>query len=321
MKKLRLSLKNTHYSKLDIQNSYQNGTHQFNNIVDENSPLIQNDTLNLHKTLKSILPHANISFGTNNNININNNSNLNANFLANNFLTNKNMQPFSNGLGENRMPLQQQDQRNFWPDDPAIVSLTDRSHSLLNGNFNGLNNGGLGKSFNELQYQLANNNNNNSNRSLSPSFLNTLSSINNNANKNQSSINALKLNQQRLNGEQQQQQQQFLNNQYFQNFNNKLDDNLNNLAQPFLNRLQSFNNLNGLNTNNNENINTNNNNNNNGYPTNLFSTSLLTDQLSQLVVNQDNGMNTLNMASLSLHQQFLMQQLTANFAAKKMQSE
>ena len=315
MKKLRLSLNKTHYSKLDIQNSYQNGTHQFNNIVDENSPLIQNDTLNLHKTLKSILPHANISFGTNNNININNNSNLNANLLANNFLTNKNMQPFSNGLGENRMPLQQQDQRNFWPDDPAIVSLTDRSHSLSNGNFNGLNNGGLGKSFNELQYQLANNNNN---RSLSPSFLNTLSSINNNANKNQSSINALKLNQQRLNGEQQQQQQQFLNNQYFQNFNNKLDDNLNNLAQPFLNRLQSFNNLNGLNTNNNENINTNN---NNGYPNNLFSTSLLTDQLSQLVVNQDNGMNTLNMASLSLHQQFLMQQLTANFAAKKMQSE
>ncbi len=242
---------------------------------------------------------------------------MNASLLANNFMTNKNMQPFSNGLGENRMPLQQQDQRNFWPDDPAIVSLTDRSHSLLNGNFNGLNNGGLGKSFNELQYQLANNNN----RSLSPSFLNTLSSINNNANKNQSNINALKLNQQRLNGEQQQQQQQqFLNNQYFQNFNNKLDDNLNNLAQPFLNRLQSFNNLNGLNTNNNENINTNNNN-NNGYPNNLFSTSLLTDQLSQLVVNQDNGMNTLNMASLSLHQQFLMQQLTANFAAKKMQSE
>jgi hypothetical protein len=86
---------------------------------------------------------------------------------------NKNMQ-FTNGLSENRMPSQQQDQRNFWPDDPAIVSLTDRSHSLANGNFNGLNNGvGLGKSFNELQYQLANNNNNN--RSLSPSFLSIFS--------------------------------------------------------------------------------------------------------------------------------------------------
>ncbi len=234
---------------------------------------------------------------------------------------NKNMQ-FTNGLSENRMPSQQQDQRNFWPDDPAIVSLTDRSHSLANGNFNGLNNGvGLGKSFNELQYQLANNNNNN--RSLSPSFLNTLSSLNNNNNKNQSNINSLKLNQPRLNGEQQQQlqqqQQQFLNNQYFQNFNNKLDDNLNNLAQPFLNRLQSFNNLNGLNTNSNDNNTSNNN--NNGYPNNLFSTNLLNDQLSQLVVNQDNGINTLNMASLSLHQQFLMQQLTANFAAKKLQSE
>ena len=294
---------------------------------DENNSFIQNDTLNLHKTLKSILPHANISFGnSSNNIAANSNTNLLPNNYHANNLTNKNMQ--FNGLHDSRMPLQQQqqqqqaplqqqqqhqqDQRSFWPDDPAIVSLTDRSHPLLNGTFNGLN-GGIGNSFNELQYQLANN------RSLSPSFLNNFANMNNINNKNQP-LNNLKLSQ-RINGEQQQQQHQqqqpFLNNQYFSNFN-KLDD-LNNLAQPLLYRLHSFNNnLNGLNTN--ESNNTNNNNNSNAN--NLFATSLINEQLSQLVNNQDNSNSiSLNMASLSLHQQFLLQQLTTNFAAKKLPSE
>jgi hypothetical protein len=289
-------------SDLSIQNSFhqQNGhsSHQFNNLLlnnnDENNSLMQSDTLNLHKTLKSILPHANISFGNNNNATNTNNNNFHAKNNSNTLQFNS---PSSST--ENRMSQHHNNNNNnFWPDDPAIVSLTDRSHNFANG---------LTNSFSDLQYQLVNNNNNNnSNGSVSPSLFSALSNI---SNKNQATINHLKLQNARFQQQnaEQQQQQQFLNNQYFQNFNNnnKIDDTL-------LYRLQTFNHtgLNGLND-------ASSLNNIQSGQSSLFSTSLINDQLSHLINQDANGMNSLNMASLNLHQQFLMQQLTTNFAAKQ----
>lgn len=112
----------------------------------------------LHNTLKSIFPNANISFGAqpSSNGSLNNHHNLGLNSQTNNKLQNLT--------------------NNYWPDDPAIISLTDN-----------VNNGiGSLSEFNSLH------------RALSPSLLSNLANL--------SLANAK---------QQQQQQQQLLNGHFY----------------------------------------------------------------------------------------------------------
>ncbi len=77
---------------------------------------------NLHNTLKSILPNANISFGYNNG----NNSTI----ANNNYVNSNNLNSLPNLNNKNEL---------CWPDDPAIIS-SFTENSLLNGINTGLKN-------------------------------------------------------------------------------------------------------------------------------------------------------------------------------------
>lgn len=280
------------YDKTSIQANFQNS--QFG-LLDEQPSQTDNFSKNLHKTLKSILPNANISFGA---------TNANTNYQANMANANRNSLNFNNTNGNN-----------FWPDDPAIVSLTDRSHLLQNGNL--INGASQFQSLNDFHLANGSSNNtssNNGNRAVSP-LSNNKNTINNmKLNQRAGLVNNLINQSQKLN---ENSADQLLNSHQYllQNFNNNsvngkpvtADENLNlNLAQytPFLYRFQSsFNNDSNNNTN------------------SLLSNGL-NDQLSLL--NQETNLanlNNLNLASLTLQQQFFMQQLSANFSAKKLPSE
>jgi hypothetical protein len=269
-----------------LQANFQNS--QFGLLDEQPAAQGENFSKNLHKTLKSILPNANISFGA---VNGNANANANANFHMGN--------PNRNSLNFNNM-----NGNNFWPDDPAIVSLTDRSHLMQNGaqsQFQSLN-----------DFQMANNANNGGNRAISPlsNNKNTINNmkmgqrVNNLINQNQK-LNENSTADQMLNSHQYL-LQNFSNGNSSANGKSGADENLNvNLAQhaPFLYRFNSsFNN------------DAHNNNNNNSLLSNG-----LNDQFSLL--NQENSIANLNLASLTLQQQFFMQQLSTNYSSKKLPSE
>jgi hypothetical protein len=286
----------------------------------------QSFTNKLHKTLKSILPNANISFG-----NYNNNDNNN----KNNNINNNNNKPYQLINSYTTSNLKETDTNYLWPDDPAIVSLTDRFD--LNSNINNLANLGSLLGISNVQYSNYLNhdlsiNKNHNNSSFSTNFYNTFSNnvstkcnsnnidqhsiINGEKNFNQISSND-KNNNQHIN--------KFLDetgNKSLTNFNTnsnitncKMKKELEIHDKELLdaNKSQQFHNIKNLNTNlcsnNINNINRQNDIFLNYCENNTYAFS-----------NQANNTNTVN--NLSLQQQMFIQQLTANLSSnKKMSNE
>jgi hypothetical protein len=168
--------------------------------ANSNHNQILNDKLNpsdvnndLTRTLRSILPHANISFGppsSNNSNNNNNNNNSSKNFPLLSSSTNN-----GNGITANSNSNgHSSNTNNYWPDDPAIVSLTDGLQAISN---------------------MGTTNNVNDFRNTLNGYTNFLASLNNSNNNK----NLLKLQQQ----QQQQLQYQQNTNAYNHLFNNEHD--------------------------------------------------------------------------------------------------
>jgi hypothetical protein len=289
-----------------LENMNLNEKSLFNN--DDMSNYINHDqffTKNLHQTLKSILPNANISFG-----NFTNNINSNKSFQFNNSF----QVPVQISNSESSI-------NNQWPEDPAIVSLTDKFNSIANGS-------GFCSNGNEF---LLNKNQNN--------FVGSLSS-NNNFNKNINKLNSVFENQKLNNNQQQPHLNFFSNNHTTLNSESQLSENAN--SQYFNKFLEETNNMNF------NKISTNclNNINNNAIKPqlNTNSSETLNQQLNLLknlntfsnsnsnfgnplhLMGQNNQFTLLNATTnnnnLSLQQQFFMQQLAANLSANnKMSNE